>query len=379
MKLSLSLLLFSSIPAIVSAQLTASAIAAYWNITKDPTFSVQGNTFSWTYDGIASNYPIEAFTGDPLLDTVKVAFYDDECYVKDNSVPNDDGYNETYFSARSIARLNPTATPPGHPVLEFTMHPGILKGDSDLFTADPGNNGSNQLKFCVRLGLWAEGSDAQEVNFLETIATISLSMDGSFTTEDINVGPKDRSGTQAQKTYKVEAALCNTAPGGDGEFKQGEIIQVCITPEGTATQDGVVLNALESFTWQRQGVTDQKACCKDDTPSIAFNALSSVDVQANEITVSSVLYATFFATTGTVTATGSVAMGYARRRLGGNDEKRKLEDAGVAPAGFDVEVELTAETDGPVALTQEAAGSNSFPGLAYAILGLVSASIVLLA
>ena len=149
MKLSLSLLLFSSIPAIVSAQLTASAIAAYWNITKDPTFSVQGNTFSWTYDGIASNYPIEAFTGDPLLDTVKVAFYDDECYVKDNSVPNDDGYNETYFSARSIARLNPTATPPGHPVLEFTMHPGILKGDSDLFTADPGNNGSDQLKFCV--------------------------------------------------------------------------------------------------------------------------------------------------------------------------------------------------------------------------------------
>merc|ERR1712029_1230382 len=61
-------------------------------------------------------------------------------------------------------------------------------------------------------------------------------------------------------------------------------------------------------------------------------------------------------------------MGYARRRLGGNDEKRKLEDAGVAPAGFDVEVELTAETDGPVALTQEAAGSNSFPGLACAIL-----------
>lgn len=183
-----------------------------------------------------------------------------------------------------------------------------------------------------------------------------------------------------KKTYKVDAALCNTAPGGDGEFKQGEIIQVCITPEGTASTDGVVLNALESFTWTRGGVTDQKACCKQGaSPSTAFNALSSVDVQANIITVSSVLYATFFASTGKVSATGSVAMGYARRRLGGNDEKRKLEDAGVAPAGFDVEVEVTAETDGPVALTQEAAGSNSFPGLACAILGLVSASIVLLA
>merc|ERR1712029_1286346 len=118
--------------------------------------------------------------------------------------------------------------PPGHPVLEFTMHPGILKGDSDLFTPAGGALTNDELKFCVRLGLWAEGSDAQEVNFLETIATISLSMDGSFTTEDINVGPKDRSGTQAQKTYKVEAALCNTAPGGDGEFKQGEIIQVSL-------------------------------------------------------------------------------------------------------------------------------------------------------
>merc|ERR1712241_937127 len=161
--------------------------------------------------------------------------------------------------------------------------------------------------------------------------------------------------------------------------KQGEIIQVCITPQGTATQDGVVLQALDSFEWTRTGVTPQKACCSASGPSIAFNALSHVDVQDAKITVSSVLYATFFASTGTVNATGSVAMGYARRRLGGNDEKRKLEDAGVAPAGFDVEVELTAETDEPVALTQEAAGSNSFPGLACAILGLVSASIVLLA
>jgi len=247
-----------------------------------------------------------------------------------------------------------------------------------LFFPAAGPGGEDLLKFCVRLGLWNPGSDAQEVNFMETIVTIKLSMDGTFSIDDIGVEPKKQSGTETEKKYTVGAALCE---GFSPPFKQGEILQVCIVPDGDAISDGVVLNALQSFTWTRQGVNDQMACCKDGTPSLEFNALSSVEVapDGSYIKVASVLYATFFAETGTVTGTGSVDMGYARRRLGGNDEKRKLEDAGVAPAGFDVEVELTAETDGPVALTQEAAGSNSFPGLACAILGLVSASIVLLA
>jgi len=247
-----------------------------------------------------------------------------------------------------------------------------------LFFPAAGPGGEDLLKFCVRLGLWNPGSDAQEVNFMETIVTIKLSMDGTFSIDDIGVEPKKQSGTETEKKYTVGAALCE---GFSPPFKQGEILQVCIVPDGDALADGIILTSLTDFQWSRTGVTSQFACCKDNIPSTAFNALSSVDVDpaGSFITVASVLYATFFAETGKVTATGSVTMGYARRRLGGNDEKRKLEDAGVAPAGFDVEVELTAETDGPVALTQEAAGSNSFPGLACAILGLVSASIVLLA
>merc|ERR1711992_254398 len=80
-----------------------------------------------------------------------------------------------------------------------------MGGDSDLFTPAGGALTNDELKFCVRLGLWAEGSDAQEVNFLETIATISLSMDGSFTTEDINVGPKHK------KRIRLKP-LCATLP-----------------------------------------------------------------------------------------------------------------------------------------------------------------------
>jgi len=365
MKLSLSLLLFSSIPAIVSAQMSATAatIASYWNITKTPTYTASGNTFSWTYDGIASGFPINLGTD------VKVAFYTPACYVKDSSSPSEAGYDTTFFSGRTMSR---SLSSPFHPVLVFTMHPKLLKGESEVYT--PAAGGANEeLKFCVRLGLWTT-DDPQEVNFMETIATITLQMDGSFTTDDISVGPKDKDTTTASREYKVSAALCNAPPGGQGKFRQGEIIQVCIVPEGVGLSDGVVLTGLADFTWTRSGVSPQKACCDPAAqPSTAFNALSDVDIKSDKITVSSVLYATFFATEGDVQANGNVAMGYSRRRLGGNDEKRKLEDAGVAPAGFDVKVPVTAETDGPVALTQEAAGSNSFPGLACAILGLVSA------
>jgi len=133
-------------------------------------------------------------------------------------------------------------------------------------------------------------------------------MDGSFTTDDIKVGPKDIDATTATKEYQVSASLCNAPPGGQGRFKQGEIIEVCITLKDPATADGVEFQELENFYWTRTNITPQKACCAGVNEE--YNALSSIEVTGSKITVSSVLYATFFASNGSVKASGSTKLGF---------------------------------------------------------------------
>merc|ERR1712183_620726 len=133
---------------------------------------------------------------------------------------------------------------------------------------------------------------------------------------------------------------------------------------GDALSDGIVLSNILSFTWSRSGVTDQIAV-KTDGSGAAYDALSAVEVAADgsSIVVCSVLYATFFASDGTVSATGNVLLGFARRRLGESDERRKLQEEGVPPAGFDVNAQVIKATDGPATL--QTAGGASLLGIRW--------------
>jgi len=267
----------------------------------------------------------------------------------------------TYFSSRSFER------DAGVPTLDFTLVPNVIKTDSALYT-DLGSAGSTML-FCVRMGLYTAGG-ASEVNFLETVVNISVSFDGSFDTGDIAVGPKEKTTTGSSKAYTVAAALC---AGFVPPFQQGQVLSVCIVPDGDGIADGIELTTIDSFTWTRAGVTPQEAVKKDGSGT-AFDALSAVEINpdGSSIVVSSVLYATFFAEDGTVSATGSVQLGFARRRLGESDERRKLQEEGVPPAGFDVNTQVIKATDGPATL-QTAGGASPSLGFVGTVLGLVSA------
>merc|ERR1712032_668685 len=348
-------LLFAFIPSSVEGA-SASTLEDYLNITQQPGFSITGNDFTFTYPGISSGFPIDITT------TSQATFYGPDCKDPDTTVTSPT-YDDTYFSSRSFVRDAGTTIP----TLDFTLVPNVIKTDSSLYT-DLGSAGSIML-FCVRMGLYTAGG-ASEVNFLETVVNITVSFDGTFDTGDISLIPKDKTTTGSTKAYTVAAALC---AGFVPPFQQGQVLSVCIVPDGDAIADGIKLTNIDSFTWTRAGVTPQEAVKKDGSGA-AFDALSAVEMNPNgsSIVVSSVLYATFFAEDGTVSATGNVQLGFARRRLGESDERRKLQEEGVPPAGFDVNTQVIKATDGPATL-QTAGGASPSLGFVGTVLGLVSA------
>merc|ERR1712032_1104974 len=276
-------LLFAFIPSSVEGA-SASTLEDYWNITQQPGFSITGNDFTFTYPGISSGFPIDITT------TSQATFYGPDCKDPDTTVTSPT-YDDTYFSSRSFVRDAGTTIP----TLDFTLVPNVIKTDSSLYT-DLGSAGSIML-FCVRMGLYTAGG-ASEVNFLETVVNISVSFDGSFDTGDIAVGPKEKTTTGSTKAYTVAAALC---AGFLPPFQQGQVLSVCIVPDGDGIADGIELTTIDSFTWTRTGVTPQEAVKKDGS-GLAFDALSAVEINPNGslIVVSSVLYATFFAEDGDV-------------------------------------------------------------------------------
>merc|ERR1712032_1359332 len=254
--------------------------------------------------------------------------------------------------------------------LEFTVVPSEIKTVPALYTEE---NNSTLIKFCVRMGMYTAGEDSIEVNFLETLVTINLSFDGSFTL-GVSLAPKERTETSQEQEYTVSATLCD---GYNPPFQQGQIISVCIEPAGTAYDDGIILSNITSFTWKRDFVTPQQAVDLSN-PGEPADFLSVVEITDAKITVSSVLYALFFASDGDVSASGSVTMAFSRRRrLGESEGRRMLQDEDIPPAGFDISTNIVRATDGPFVLHQTAGGASPSLGFVGTVLGLVS--VVLLA
>jgi len=330
---------------------SAASLADLWNITAGPGFHSSGNTMTFTYPGISDGINIPTMS--------MVTFYGPDCLNPNASITSTT-YDNAYFTDRSFERVSNV------PTLDFTMVPEQIKTVDELYT-DLGAAGSI-MNYCVRMGLYT--ATGTEVNFLETVVNITVNFDGSFDTGAISVGPKEKTETGQTTVYNVSAALC---PGYNAPFYQGQVLSVCIEPAGDATTDGVVLTNINSFTWKRDGVVNQEAVKKDDSGE-AFDALSFVEKASDgsSIVVSSVLYATFFAVDGNVTASGQVSLGFARRRLGESDERRKLQEEGVPPAGFDVNTQVIKATDGPATL-QTAGGASPSLGFVGTVLGLVSA------
>jgi len=253
---------------------------------------------------------------------------------------------------------------------------------------------SNEMKFCVRIGLF---TGDQEINFLETVVTLTVTMSGDFSVDAFNVAPKEKTTTTAAQSYSVTAELCGNTygvvqatKGIGGSFNQGSAISVCIFPKGDAITDGVFMRSVDKFEWNRADIgQDQSVINQLPSADAQFATLSDVisstdglsqiylrpalqDMQV--IVVTSVLFAAFYTTAGQVTASGSASMEFpTSRRLRDSNGRNLQEDDEPLASAFDFSAGVNKAEDGPAALTQTAGGAATSITVVGTIIGLVSA------
>jgi len=388
-------------------------LQARWNI-ENVTATNDDNAFTFSYSGTSKSWLTNSDTGTPtdVKEKVQITMYDFDCKPTTASV----NANEATYG--QIGIVDTTAD-------EFVMDSlgyGSEGSGPDLefkFTTVPKNmaknnkitgltvNDKSDMKFCVRIGLIAvDDSDStknNEINFQETEVTLSVTMSGGFDITSFAVAPKAKTSDAAAQTYQVNAKLCDDAQqapkDGGGKFNQGAAIRVCITPDDKAIVDGVVMTTVDSFKWTRTYSNDASGAAVAPTVQDAVVINEGVSILSNDglslygdadkanaeqpqIVITSVLFAKFYETDGTVSADGSATMAFptgpaaaagTARRLGNSDNKRNLQDGGTAAAPFEMTATLNKADDGPAALQQTAGGTGTSITVVATIVGLVSA------
>mmetsp|Transcript_25956 Transcript_25956/g.29530 ORF Transcript_25956/g.29530 Transcript_25956/m.29530 type:complete len:611 (-) Transcript_25956:533-2365(-) len=300
-----------------------------------------------------------------------------------------------------------TPTPGDALFLQYTVS-GDPKGMAASEIPDPEYGTSPELKFCVRLGLYADTCAdtcatcanpdptcvvSEEINFFESVVTVTISFDGNFEVLGIGVAPKEQGQTSAAVVYTASAELCGaTAEAGNGgktateygqavkvdnNFNQGAAIMVCISLDKDAKDAEVEINKIKSFIWtQETAGSTPKTQVGIDADGLAGNGLTiqspiqNSPVGTENVIVTSVLFAAFYEEVGSVKASGEVEMSFARRRRLGTTDNRRLQEADPI-AAFDVDATLNKADDGPVAIQQTAGGN----GGTYSISNVVGVAI----
>merc|ERR1712161_18218 len=91
---------------------------------------------------------------------------------------------------------------------------------------------------------------------------------------------------------------------------------------GSALASGVVLKSVDTFEWTREGVPSQSALNGPNTDAAVGLSVVTLQDDQLQIMITSVIYAAFYVTDGTVAASGTASMEFAsssasrrRRRL----------------------------------------------------------------
>ena len=225
-----------------------------------------------------------------------------------------------------------------------------------LWTAE-GDDGGGTLSYCVRYGLFAGDN---EVNFSETVVTLTITMVGGFEVPSFAVAEKDRTESSQEQAYTVDAALCvgTEGTGAGNAFLQGSLICVLVTPSST----DVEITEITDFTWTNNnplGATTQVALPNTD-------GLTSYDTGTD--TFSTILYAQFYESGIPVNGAGTASLGFTTgRRLGASGRVLQEVDA---VQEFDIVADIVKSDDAPTALQTAGGATASF---VVTIVGLVGA------
>ena len=175
-------------------------LAEKWSIA-DPAFAYDGLDFTFDYpvsnfidQGLAyyevydsgckegGNLVTTGFTLSPLVDVVAGSVTDDAAFAVDGK----------------------TAQVP------IAVNVNDITSNTDVYTETntAGSVGAS-IVFCVRFGLNTPGDSPIEVNFLESVVTLSVDLSSGFSIDDINVTPKDQLINTAVQAYIIHVPTWN--------------------------------------------------------------------------------------------------------------------------------------------------------------------------
>ncbi|OEU23558.1 hypothetical protein FRACYDRAFT_233732 [Fragilariopsis cylindrus CCMP1102] len=351
MKLSLTFLALAVTT--VQADLTTK-----WNIDKVVATS-EGDLYTFTYSGIGAEM---------ALSNMRSNIIGGDC---DGTTYASKGYGNADVKLNPVDDLT-IDLDSGVATVEVDLNTKVAAEQTDLWTSDGTNGGGGILKYCLRYGLWAGvGAGVNEINFSETLVTVTITMEGGFEVSSIQVTEKAKETSSQAQAYTVNAALCDGTEGTDGEagnaFLQGSLICVKVTPSSA----DVEISTIADFTWTNNA-----------DPAVATTqvALPNTDGLTSYVagtdTFSTILYAQFYETGSQVTGSGTANLGFNAqvRRLGAsgsemNGRVLQLQDID-AVQEFDIVADIVKSDDNPTALQTAGGATASF---VVTIVGLVGA------
>jgi hypothetical protein len=363
-----SAILFAALTSAVSAQVDQrilATLAEKWNLT-DPSFAYDSNTFNltfpvtdfistgmsqfslWTAPGCQSDGGTSLTTSDVWSSAPQLL--ENQALI---SGPSTDSGAFTGRNATIIAAFDPQ------------------KVSSSIIYRDTSVDGqaSAEIRFCMRFGLWTTTdmgvTTPVEVNFLETLVTLTVDLTDGFEIGAINVAPKDRLVRTANQAYEVRGYECtanNFDELTDAEKSrprnQGEIIHVCVTPEDEAITDGIFMRSVDEFAFTRGTTIRQSAVEANQAAGNLLTTYTPADCRGALVCrFSTILFAQFYATPGTVSGLGTASMQFGssngRRQLRVDRDLQAADSAGAA------EFDLNFEVAQAEAQSDSGAGSTS--------------------
>lgn len=293
--------------------------------------------------------------------------------------------------------------------------------NEDILNVGSGDLGFGLMRFCARTEIGYDKTDGtfQDVNFIETLVNIKYDLTAGFSVAAFSVAPKLRIAvTESKSTYALEAWLCEPASaevstikdtalgqvnrivppvktlidaeGNPTAFNQGELVTVCVAPDDLTYRDGIQLNGLTDFTWTR----DNSANSLPDVTQVALpvqtqalSAMVGTCALSDFCRFSTILFADFYTSAGSVTGTGNAVLAFRTtalaplsRKLRGVESaiesfvpsRRQLQEE---TSPFDLSVDISTGTEGPGAIKTAGGASYGFSALASAV-ALLSAALL---
>ncbi len=369
-------------------QRNLATLAEKWNLT-DPTFVYDSNTFSLTF-------PVTDFINSGMaqysLWTAPDCQSDGGTSLDGSNIwaTTPELVENAALLAASVFGTAGTQLDSGvfngrEATINAAFDPQTIS-QSDIYVEEViDNQVIAEIRFCIRFGLWTTEQMVNtpvEVNFLETLVTLTVDLTDGFEIGAIEVEPKDRLVRTANQAYEVRGYEC-TADSFDPLSEaqrllprnQGEIIHVCVTPEDEAQTDGIFMRSVDDFAFTRGADIRQVAV---EANREAGNLLTTYDFAACEGTLvcrfSTILFAQFYATPGTVTGEGVASMQFGDIKTGDTRRQLRVDRALQAADGAGAaEFDLTFEVAEATARTGSGAGSTPFGvGLSVAAIAAVA-------